>query len=662
LLPLSFAYDCSQLDFSFQDSCEVLNTESEGLIANLIYNENTYPNHSFLEQYNQMIVLSPPTNTTKYFLGSIHSAWLELLTVQPSVKYDDTLFVPQTVTLRSEADYEIVIPPEYVNSVEEDGAVCRLKYSSTGDTLSISWYGDGVFLGEGKLVTASTNASLIEVQSIVRSFVEVKRYEWERYCSYWKNGQCQDYDYDCNYQYSYTYSDELIINDSQQIEQYVSPSPSRFELLHEYDGTHQGELTTHPRTNTLVSTSNAFFKQDTLRFQAEFLHEPYYFLQLVAINENTTSSENVFYHNTTLYLPESSDCEVTTTDFFQITSNSCLQNYTELSLPPFQKEKSSIDMSLLWKGGLFLLIIILLFKVIRKTWGKALLPLGMLFLLPRAVKAESCGLSNLASCIPENLFNFFIEVINAPLVPLLELTKNLLTNPVSIDLFQALWSIIIYILSMFFGLLIIYSGFQFLFSGHNVIRRELAKQWLKNTIIMIVLVQASFYLYKLTIELGSIMSSSIMSLVDPEFFLLTASSLANIGLELLFGMLYALTLLLSILLLGIRYMIVAFGVLFAPIGIFCYFIPPLKTYGRLIINSLLMNIFMTFIASIIILASSMLIDLNVFGNMKILVMINCFSIINIVFIILTIKTIKKSVVGDGAEKMAEAAKYIAMMA
>ena len=36
-----------------------------------------------------------------------------------------------------------------------------------------------------------------------------------------------------------------------------------------------------------------------------------------------------------------------------------------------------------------------------------------------------CGLLNLASCIPEKLYGFFISVLNAPLKPLLGFIKSL---------------------------------------------------------------------------------------------------------------------------------------------------------------------------------------------------------------------------------------------
>ena len=145
--------------------------------------------------------------------------------------------------------------------------------------------------------------------------------------------------------------------------------------------------------------------------------------------------------------------------------------------------------------------------------------------------------------------------------------------------------------------------------------------------------------------------------------MITADNIINIGLEFLFLSSYVVVLFITILLLLIRYLIVAFGVIFVPIGIFCYFVPPLKSYGKLILNILGSFIFITFIDAIIILGSSMLVDIPLFENIKIMIMISCFSIINGIFIILIIKTIFKSIFGGGGSggEIAQAIKYIAML-
>jgi len=255
---------------------------------------------------------------------------------------------------------------------------------------------------------------------------------------------------------------------------------------------------------------------------------------------------------------------------------------------------------------------------------------------------DDCGLLNLATCIPQKLYDFIINLINAPIQPLLDLTKNLLTQPVDLSGFGSLWAIIMYILSMFYGLLLLYCGVNFLISGYDVIKRENAKMWFRNILIMIVLVQMSYFIYATFIDINSLMTSGIINMVDSKFFLLTADNVVNIGLELFLGFFYVLTLIGTVLLLTLRYVLVAIGVVLIPVGIFLYFIPPLNSYGKLIINFLGVIIFVTFFDSLILLAGAKIVEIPVFENFKILVMITCFSIVNLLMFYLMLFSLIKS--------------------
>ncbi|MBW2972762.1 hypothetical protein KY346_00035 [Candidatus Woesearchaeota archaeon] len=275
---------------------------------------------------------------------------------------------------------------------------------------------------------------------------------------------------------------------------------------------------------------------------------------------------------------------------------------------------------------------------------------------------EKCGLLNLASCIPKKIYEFFIGIINMPIKPLLSFIKSLISEPVSINIFKGIWSIMIYVLSMFYGLLFIYSGFNFLFSGMDVVRREMAKEWLKNTVIMIVLIQASFYLYDLFLQIVGTLTSSVLSMVNEHFFMITADNIVNIGLEFIFVPAYVLVLLITALVLVARYIVVSIGVVFIPIGIFLYFIPPLKSYGKFILHFLGLLAVIVFIDAIIILACSMLIDIALFESFKIIVMIVCFLIVDITMVLIAGMVIKTSTFETGRQGAMEAAKYIAMFA
>lgn len=278
------------------------------------------------------------------------------------------------------------------------------------------------------------------------------------------------------------------------------------------------------------------------------------------------------------------------------------------------------------------------------------------------VKAEDCGLLNLATCIPQKIYDFFLNIINAPIQPLLNLVKSLLTSPVNLVTFGSLWAIMIYILSLFYGFLMLYSGFNFMLSGYDAVKREKAKEWLRNTIIMIVLVQASFFIYSLFNDMSSLMTSGVIGLIDPNFFRLTADNIVNIGLEFFFSLFYVGVLLLTTLILTIRYLIVAAGVVLIPVGIFLYFIPPLKDYGRAIIGFLAICMFVTFLDGVILLVGSKLLVVSTFVDFKIIVMIASFVMANLIMLYFIFFNIFKAALSFGNRIMAPivmVAKYFA---
>jgi hypothetical protein len=268
-----------------------------------------------------------------------------------------------------------------------------------------------------------------------------------------------------------------------------------------------------------------------------------------------------------------------------------------------------------------------------------------LMLLLDLATASECSITNLGSCLVEKFFEFLVSILNAPIQPVLTLTYNLLTEPVNISNFSETWGIIVYILSMLYGLILLYIGFSFVISGHSVIKREKAKSSLANTIIMMILVQASFFIYSLAIDLVSSITTVVFNMVQKDFFLLTVDNTTNIGLELLFLLPYLFFILVTLIILAVRYLIVSSGVILFAIGIFFYFIEPLNTYGKFIINFLFATISITFFYSIIFLASSKLLEVGAFENFKILVMIGAFGFIDILTIIviffITIKSALK---------------------
>jgi hypothetical protein len=230
----------------------------------------------------------------------------------------------------------------------------------------------------------------------------------------------------------------------------------------------------------------------------------------------------------------------------------------------------------------------------------------------------------------EDLFVF-------PADPVIQLVQTLITADVRIDLLKGVWASVNYVLSSLYALVFIYAGFKFITSGEDMVKRENAKELLKNVFLLVICVQASFFIYDLLIGLGSGLAKGVFEMVNPSF-LSTGVTLDYLVL----AMPYYGSLLLTSLLLIIRYIIVFVGVVLFPIGIFLYFFDPLKNYGKLILNFLLTNIFIGFFVSLVILGFSKVSTLSMFDDFKCLLLTACFLSASLIIVMACFFAIIKS--------------------
>ena len=249
---------------------------------------------------------------------------------------------------------------------------------------------------------------------------------------------------------------------------------------------------------------------------------------------------------------------------------------------------------------------------------------------------STCSLTNLTSCLPELILDYLLSILNAPIEGLLSLIKYLLSEPVNVAIFHSLWGVIIYIISLFYGLFFIFAGFNLIVSSYDPKKRQKAKEWLQNTILMILFIQGSFILYRLILEFSALLSSGMIEIIDESFFLITLDSISNLGLSLVLLIPYLIILVITIILLMIRYMMVSIGIVIFPLGLFFYFIPPLQAYGRMILNVLMTAIFLPFFAGIILFGASVLLELPVYSDVKILFVASAFVLVDTFMILLIV--------------------------
>ncbi len=238
--------------------------------------------------------------------------------------------------------------------------------------------------------------------------------------------------------------------------------------------------------------------------------------------------------------------------------------------------------------------------------------------------------------------DFFIGILNSPIEPLLSLIKELLTMPINLSLFIGLWKIVVYILSFFYGLIFIYNGLNFIISSYDPIKRENAKSWLKNSILMIFFINASYIFYKFLIDLSSLLSFGALNLVDSKIFLIE-TNFTDIGFQLVYLILFLIISFVTLIFLGIRYLLVSFGLVLFPIGLLLYFIPYTKAFGKFIIELLLVAIFLPFIDALLLVGASKLLEIQFFSNFNIFALTIGLSLINLTMILLGIFVLMKSI-------------------
>ena len=181
---------------------------------------------------------------------------------------------------------------------------------------------------------------------------------------------------------------------------------------------------------------------------------------------------------------------------------------------------------------------------------------------------------------------------------LLGLTEALLSGNPNPELMQGVWQAIVFVISSLYLIIFLIVGFGFFFSGANIQKREEAKERLKKAIFMIIGVNLSYIIYQLILELSTAITQYMWITGFEQFF--NNSVLSGVGFVMLFA--YAGSLLLAIITLFLRYLFLLVGVALFPIGIFLYFAPKTRAWGKLIFEFLGMMLAMQLIDVIILIA------------------------------------------------------------
>ncbi|MFH0955302.1 MAG: hypothetical protein V1777_04325 [Candidatus Micrarchaeota archaeon] len=206
-------------------------------------------------------------------------------------------------------------------------------------------------------------------------------------------------------------------------------------------------------------------------------------------------------------------------------------------------------------------------------------------------------MGNLPQAISGALFESLKQSFFGFSQPMLDVAKTLITSNIEPMHFESLWLVFIAIINAFYLLLFMGIGLKFIVGSIDAVEREQSKQWLKKAVFMLVVVNASLLIYSLILQASSGMTTYLW---DTQFETLFSPGFA--GLDFIWTGILSLFIALTTITLILRQIILIIGIMLFPVGLFLYFIPPLESYGKIILNILGITIFMQVLDVIILIA------------------------------------------------------------
>ncbi len=183
------------------------------------------------------------------------------------------------------------------------------------------------------------------------------------------------------------------------------------------------------------------------------------------------------------------------------------------------------------------------------------------------------------------IYNAFYELMTE----FMELVLDILIWNPPLDTAYDAWDTVRTVISSMYLVVITYAGLKLMIgtmAGGN--ERATLKKWVGGSILSLILVNMSFGLYEFLLEFNVALSALMFQEPNLGGFLAASASFTMLM------MLQTPMVLLVIMILMIRIILILVGVVFFPIGIFLYYFPPTKRFGKLLNTLIFTNIFIQF--------------------------------------------------------------------
>jgi len=215
------------------------------------------------------------------------------------------------------------------------------------------------------------------------------------------------------------------------------------------------------------------------------------------------------------------------------------------------------------------------------------------------------AITNLPQCTAEAFISTLTNGLIFSAGEFYNLSIGFLTASPDVHWFCGPYNNVMAIIESFYTVMLMGLGGYYIIKATDVEGRAKAKTWLKNILYMVVFLSFSFTIFELIIDLNTQISSSIYSQVSESIFDIEAELSS-----LIFSMIFAFSLCtggyMTFTTLVIRYLLIPFLLFLFPLGIFLYFIPPMREWGAYLFKFIVLIIFMTTADSLLLLGTSWL--------------------------------------------------------
>jgi hypothetical protein len=330
--PLVLAISCEFISSANYNTClEILKSnlsdyEKEALISNLEYNNKFFPDHEFVFNLNNNIVIkSAPEGVEVINKDFIRNAWVDIFAIMPSVLYNESLFVSEKASVFTGFNYEVNLPSNYDSSSypKTKNGDCKTQYFLEEERTEINIYVQNKYFGNGDFIDVLISSdSEIKAELNILIDVNIRHYVWNRYCSSRRaDGSCRRYSESCDYKNTENKIEKLKIFDSLFVKRDNNILSANVFPVSAYSGTTTLKIESLDSVEVKFESSEyAFYKYV---YSIEYSKPPYYISTLKAQNYNQEKLSNLFKNGENLVVTNPKNCKIKTFDFFKIIEKSC---------------------------------------------------------------------------------------------------------------------------------------------------------------------------------------------------------------------------------------------------------------------------------------------------------------------------------------------------